>query len=303
LVFIAQVIKMRITGIFLLKEKTTHFLLLLWIFVVIILSPNPGFAKTIFYGVGNDGYFTDVVGIESALFGSIGASTFSSYTYSNLTGSDIYNSTVALKPILTPNDTLVWYYSGHGHFFQDDAYGDETQSGSFALDRYDEAVGLQGNSDWLSDDELAGAFYSLADTTARILTIVDMCYAGGLVGGTDDLNTVSGLTFLGSSSELQASYYFLNDSYSLFTDSLISGLSSWTADSDNDGILMASEWYQYAYDTTVSSMESQHPVFYGKDMIIASQTTTPVPLPGAFILLGSGLFAILIRRRIENKRL
>lgn len=59
---------------------------------------------------------------------------------------------------------MVWYYSGHGHFFADDSLKDETRQGSSVLDEYDEAVGLQGNSDWLSDDELAGALHQLADT-------------------------------------------------------------------------------------------------------------------------------------------
>ena len=55
---------------------------------------------------------------------------------------------------------------------------------------------MQGNSDWLSDDGLAGAFNSLSDTTADIITIVDMCYAVGLVGGTSDLNTVPELSYI-----------------------------------------------------------------------------------------------------------
>ena len=293
---------MRIVEFFHLKNKGLRFFLFSRIFIFILLWPNPGLAKTIFYGVGNDGYFTDVSGIETALSDSIGADRFSSFTYSNLAGTDIFNSTVALKPLLTPADTLVWYYSGHGGFFPDDVAGDETQSGSLALDSYDEAMGLQGNSDWLSDDKLATALDSLAGTTAGILTIVDMCYAGGLVGGTSDLNSVSGLTFFGSSSELEFSYFFSNDSYSLFTDSLISGLSNWTADSDNDGILMASEWFHYSYDATVASIDSQHPVFYGEDMMIASQTPTPVPLPGTIFLLGSGLLSLRLGRKFKKEK-
>ncbi len=285
-----------------IKKKRSQFALYFGIVVAILLSPNSGTAKTIFYGVGNDGYFEDVIGIESALSGAIGSDAFSSYTYSNLAGSDIYNSTVALKAFLHPDDTLIWYYSGHGHFFPDDFLGDETQSGTLALDSYDEALGLQGNSDWLSDDQLAGALNNLADTTAGILTIADMCYAGGLVGGSSDLNTVAGLTFFGSSSELDLSYAFSNDSYSLFTDSLINGLANWSADSDSDGTLWASEWFQYSYDGTVASFESQQPVFFGEDMIIASQTSTPVPLPGTAFLLGAGLLPLLIRKRFEKEK-
>ena len=102
------------------KKMRSQFALYFWIVAAILFLPNPGPAKTIFYGVGNDGYFADVIGIESALSGVIGSDSFSSYTYSNLAGRDIFNSTVALKPFLTPEDTLIWYYSGHGHFFPDD---------------------------------------------------------------------------------------------------------------------------------------------------------------------------------------
>jgi hypothetical protein len=293
---------MRIIEYFHFKKMRSQFALYFGIVVAILLSPNPGTAKTIFYGVGNDGYFEDVIGIESALSDAIGSDAFSSYTYSNLSGGDIYDSTIALQPFLTPDDTLVWYYSGHGNFFPDDSLGDETSSGSFALDSYDEALGLQGNSDWLSDDQLAGALNNLADTTAGILTIADMCYAGGLVGGIGDLNTVSGLTFFGSSSELGLSYAFSSDSYSLFTDSLISGLASWSADSNSDGILWASEWFQYSHSATVGSLELQQPVFYGEDLIIASQMPTPVPLPGTVFLLGTGILSLLIRKRFENEK-
>ena len=281
-----------------LRKKRIKFLLLLQVVVSILIFPDPGRAKTVFYGVGNDGYFSDVVGIETALTSAIGTDAFSSYTYSDLTGNDIYNSTVALQPFLTPGDTLIWYYSGHGNFFPDDSLGDETQSESSALDSYDEAMGLQGNSNWLRDDELAAALDYLADSTSGILTIADMCYAGGLVGGASDLNTVSGLSFFGSSSELELSYAFLSDSYSLFTDSLINGLANLTADSNDDGTLLASEWFQYSYDATVDSLVSQHPLFYGEDMIIASQAPTPVPLPGTAFLLGTGFFLLLIRGKV-----
>jgi hypothetical protein len=284
-----------------LRNKHVKFFLFSQVFKALLLLPDTGLGETIFYGVGNDGYFTDVIGIETALSGSIGTGTFSSYTYSDLTGSEIYNSTAALKTVLAPGDTLLWYYSGHGYFFPDDSLGDETQTGSFAFDSYDEAIGLQGDGDWLSDDKLAEAFSSLAGTNSGILAIVDMCYAGGLVGGTTDLNTVPGLSFFGSSSELELSYFISSDSYSLFTDSLINGLSNWAADSDNDGTIWASEWFQYSYDATVDSLAWQHPVFHGEDMMIALQTPTPVPLPGTVYLLGTGILSLLMRKKFGSK--
>ena len=288
---------MRIVKFYNFKKRCLQFALIFMAVAAMLSIPPVGIAKTVFYGVGNDGYFNDVVGIETALSRSIGADDFISYAYANLSGNNIYNTTLALRPLLTGDDTLVWYYSGHGGYISDDAAGDETRSGSTALDSYDEVIGLQGDRDWLSDDELAGALNSLADTASDVLVIADMCYAGGLVGGTDDLNTASGLTFFGSSSELEPSYSFASDPYSLFTDSLINGLSNWAADSDRDGILLASEWFQYSYDLTVDSWGVQQPVYFGEDLMIASQTPAPVPIPGTVFLLATGLFPLWLRRK------
>ena len=293
---------MQMTNLIFLKVKNNSVLKYFGIFIVIFLFTNPGQAKTIFYGVGNDGYFADVTGLETALSLSIGADAFSSYTYSNLAGSEIYNSTVSLQPFLAPQDTLVWYYSGHGDFLPDDIAGDETQAGSQALDSYDEAIGLLGSGDRLTDDNLATALNSLAGTTNNILAIVDMCYAGGMIGGTSDLNTISNLTFFGSSTEQELSYSFANDPYSLFTSSLINGLTDWTADSDHDGILMASEWFQFSYTDTVGALGYQHPIFYGDDLIIASQPPAPVPIPGTIILLGSGMISLFIGKKFRKKQ-
>ena len=293
--------KMQMTNLIFPKENNNSVLKYFGIFIVIFLFTNPGQSKTIFYGVGNDGYFADVTGLETALSLSIGADVFSSYTHSNLAGSEIYNSTISLQPFLAQEDTLVWYYSGHGDFLPDDDAGDETQPGSQALDSYDEAIGLLGSSDRLTDDNLARALNGLAETTGNILAIVDMCYAGGMVGGTSDLNTVSNLTFFGSSTEQELSYSFANDPYSLFTSSLINGLTDWSADSNLDGILMASEWFQYSYTDTVGSLGSQNPIFYGDDMIIASQTPAPVPIPGTVFLLSPGLFLLLLWKNARKK--
>jgi hypothetical protein len=279
------------------KKRWLQFALIFLVVAAMLSIPHLGAAKTVFYGVGNDGYFSDVVGIQTALSSSIGADDFISYAYANLSGNDIYDTTVALSPFLSGDDTLVWYYSGHGGFVPDDVVGDETRSGSTALDSYDEVIGLQGDRDWLTDDELADALNGLVDTTSNLLVIADMCYAGGLVGGTSDLNPASGLTFFGSSSELDSSYSFTSDSYSLFTDSLIDGLSNWAADSDSDGILLTSEWFQYSYDLTVDRLGVQHPVFFGEDLMIASQTPAPVPIPGTVFLLGPGLFSIWLRKK------
>lgn len=94
---------MRIVEFFNSKKKWLQFILLCLTVVAMLSIPPVGVAKTVFYGVGNDGYFNDVVGIETALSRSTGTGEFISYSYANLSGNDIYETTVALRPFLTGN--------------------------------------------------------------------------------------------------------------------------------------------------------------------------------------------------------
>ena len=77
---------MQIFEFFHFKNKCSQFILYFWIVVALLLFPHVGLAKTVFYGVGNDGYFSDVVGMGAALSDAIGSDAFTSYTYSNLAG-------------------------------------------------------------------------------------------------------------------------------------------------------------------------------------------------------------------------
>ncbi|MBU4264282.1 MAG: hypothetical protein KKC76_20720 [Proteobacteria bacterium] len=109
---------------------------------------------------------------------------------------------------------------------------------------------------------------------------------------------MSGLTFLGSSTELEDSYSYDEDSYSIFTQGLINGLIGAAADKNNDSLLMAEEWFNFAYDYTVSNIGKQHPVFWGNDVLIANIST--VPIPGTFWLVGSGIVGL--RLIVKRKR-
>jgi hypothetical protein len=247
--------------------------------------------------VGNDGYVTDLRGVYGALAGLPGMNGLSDqYLRENLDGPAIAASINALVPVVQPGDTLIWFYSGHGGWQYDGAERDETAVGSAALDRYDETIGLRYGTSPLTDDGLAQAFSTLAASGGNIITIFDACYAGGFVGGVRDLNSVEGLTFLGSSTEVEDSYSYDEDPYSIFTQGLINGLSGTAADSNSDGLLMAGEWFDFAYGFTTGSVSRQHPVFLGNDVLIGE--VSPVPLPGAVWLLGSGLAGLkLLARR------
>jgi len=275
-------------------------LLFLLLFNMALLSVVQTEAATFFAGVGNDGYISDVKGLHGAIARLPGLNDLSDqYLHENLDGPALATSIAALAPIIQPGDTLIWFYSGHGGWQHDGVEHDEIASGSFALDHYDETIGLRYGDNSLSDDGLAQAFSGLVASGGKIITIMDVCYAGGFIGGVDDLNSIPGLIFFGSSTELEDSYSYDEDQYSIFTQGLISGLSERVADSNDDGLLMAGEWFDFAYDYTVGNVSGQHPVLKGGDALIAD--ITPVPVPGALWLLGSGLVACgLMRRRKQD---
>lgn len=265
--------------------------------ICLLWRPPVCASATIFAGVGNDGYFRDLQGVYTTLNGVTPLNSGNSL-HENLPGSAIAESVLSLQSVLQPDDMLIWYYSGHGGWQYDGSEHDETATGSFAKDNYDESVGLLYGSDSLTDDELSQAFLSLSSTGSRIVTIFDACYAGGFIGGANDLNRVPGLTFLGSSGELEDSYSYDDQPYSIFTQGLIDGLIDFSADLDDDGLLMASEWFGFASDYTVGSVNNQHPVLWGADVLIAG--VSAVPLPGAFWLLGGGLAGLFSLKRKSN---
>lgn len=262
-----------------------------------LLFPVQADAYTFFAGVGNDGYITDVRGMYDALAGLPALGGLSdAYIHQNLDGPALFASITGMAPIIHPGDTLVWFYSGHGGWQYDGADHDETAGGSLALDGYDETIKLSYGASPVTDDRLAQAFLDLALTGATLITIFDACYAGGFVGGTHDLNSVAGLVFFGSSSELEDSYSYGEASYSIFTQGLINGLSAGAADRNGDSLIMAGEWFDYAYDYTVASVDGQHPVFYGNDVLISA--ISAVPLPGTLWLLGSAIVGLgLVKKR------
>ncbi|MBU4264283.1 MAG: hypothetical protein KKC76_20725 [Proteobacteria bacterium] len=129
-------------------QKKCVFLLLLT-----FALPSKAQAAVIFSGVGNDGYFSDVQGVFDTLSTLPGLSTLSDqYLYGNLSGSAISASVTSLSPLLNQGDTLIWYYSGHGGWKYDGADHDESATGSFATDSYDEVIGLRYDTDTLTDD-------------------------------------------------------------------------------------------------------------------------------------------------------
>ena len=262
-----------------------------------MLSTAKAWAANVFAGVGNDGYFHDVQGLYAALRNVPDWSGIKDdYLHENLSGTEIKDSITGLQTILQPDDTLIWFYSGHGGTVAD-ANGDETAFGSFAADGVDETVGLVRQTDQLSDDDLSRTFLSLTQATgSRVITIFDTCYAGGFIGGTSDLSSVPGLVFFGSSTEVENSYAFKDQPYSIFTQGLINGLENLQADFDKNGELLAGEWFDFAADYTLGLVEKQHPVFRDNENVTVSKQS-PVPLPASFWFPVFGVASLIMVRR------
>lgn len=264
----------------------------LFVIVLILIGLSvPSYSATWFVGTGNDGYLNDVEGIYAALSQSYGVQGITnSFIYEDQSGTAIENQIYGLKNSIQKGDLIFWYYSGHGSYADDDNQ-DETSQNSNALNEYDEVIGLSNQSDLVTDDDLATAFKTLSSIGATIITLFDTCYAGGFIGGSNDLNSVPDLIFFGSSTERQESYAYTNQPYSIFTQGLISGLENFNADLDNDGIILASEWFDFSYGYTTSNVSMQHPVFWGDGYAVITSMNS-VPSPESFLLLASGLLGL-----------
>jgi hypothetical protein len=127
----------------------------------------------------------------------------------------------SIKAILTnmdvrPQDTLVFYFSGHGGYF---ASGNEPG----VLIKGIENTGseyLQVGKDIWSDDDLVNFFATDAQLRlARKVFILDACYSGGF--RPDMLNGLSNWSLLAAASESETALGDENDGHGIFTDEMI----------------------------------------------------------------------------------
>ncbi len=263
--------------------------------------PSSVFSATIFVGIGNDGYFHDVEGMLGAISSGLQMDGgLQSHVFKDGEGSEILRVIRDINSIFHSGDTMIWYYSGHSRRVKDTDH-DETGPDSWAASSYDETIGLRNHPDRITDDELSLAFSAIASKNVRIITIFDTCYAGGFVGGEKDLNSVNGLTFMGSSGEKEDSFSISGQPYSVFTQGLINAIADASGDYDGNGILSTGEWLSYAsiyVDSTIVS-DQQHPApLYGPDVAVGR--FVPVPLPVAAFLLATG-FGLLVMGRAVHK--
>lgn len=238
-----------------------------------------------FLGVGNDGYYTDVTGIYSAYvrLPNPSATPIHPRLLSDRSGSTILSDITWLATNARPGDLAIFYYSGHGGTTYDSSR-DETSV--WPRNSSDETIGRL--SSWVTDDQIATAIGGI-DEGVPVVTIFDSCYAGGMVGGREDLNVLPNVFVMMSSREDQVSYG--GYPYSRFTQELISGLGSGLpADSSRDGSITFGEWFDYAY----ARVWGQTPQCFDAGNL---GSLPLIPEPGTALILALGCLGLLRRRR------
>jgi peptide/nickel transport system substrate-binding protein len=143
-----------------------------------------------------------------------------------------------------PNDFFLFYYSGHGSYYNDANYEPPP-----APNPAEELLYASKYPRALTDDSLTDCFRKF-DPNAEKVAILDCCYAGGFWNGSDegDLERVQGTALLASVPEDKQS-----PESSDFTNALVQGMNRTTgrapADADGNGEVTVSEWFDYAEKT------------------------------------------------------
>jgi len=259
--------------------------------LVVGLLPASALAEYWFLGIGNDGYIKaegkDINGLHTTIMLAPNwqAATVNSNILADREGSQILGDLGWLAGA-GPGDLAVFFYSGHGSA-TGDVNGDELAG--WAIDSPDETIGLLAG-DWCSDDQIAAGL-SAVNPAVPLVLIFDCCYAGGMVGGLDDLNSLPNLYVMMSSLENESSYG--GDPYSEFTQQLVNGITpaggAWPADANADQAVTLDEWFAYA----LANCTDQTPVKY--DSGLGDLNIVYVPAPASAPLLAAGAAGLLGR--------
>lgn len=267
--------------------------LLLAAALLVALTASAAEARDVwFLGIGNDGFFSDAQGIynEFSPHWTAGGDTVNSNLLADRDGPTLIGDLAWLTSNAGAGDLAVFYYSGHSATVAD-ANGDEALG--TALTANDETVGLQSGGN-ATDDQVADALAGI-HPDASLLVMFDTCFAGGFVGGTQDLDTINTLLFLGGSLETENS--FSGSPYSRFTNSLVDTVratpNGWAADADTDGMLTFDELFGHAAAITIG----QTPVAYTAGGASGDYAVFVTPEPATIVLLAAGIVPLVFRRR------
>jgi hypothetical protein len=181
----------------------------------------------------------------------------------NATCAGVLGTMHALASTVTPDDPVLFYFSGHG-----DPPTATRQGSSLLPYDFDQVTG----ANVLTADALASAWGAVP--SLRKLAIVDACYSGGLAlakaatGGRsrldsqllDRLASGRGSVALSSSRLSETSLILGGDPTSLFTKHLVAGLRG-AAGHDGEGFIRVFDLFTYVAVSVRQEMPQQHPVY------------------------------------------
>jgi len=164
-------------------------------------------------------------------------------TDSEASKSNISNDIVSTVAKLQPEDTLLFYFSGHGLLTNDISY----------IAPYD--ADLNNIETFISEIEL---FQWLKESkTEKVLLVFDHCFSGAYIA-------YRRFFVMTASKKYEYSYEFSNIGHGLFTYYFLKGMENKRADVTGDGIVTFSEMFYYVERNVTNSVYDQHPQFLGK---------------------------------------
>jgi hypothetical protein len=177
-------------------------------------------------------------------------------TLTDPTTNDLQKGIISLLADARSEDTLLFYYSGHGKL---------AQTGGLRLCARDtEERFLNANSvpvRWIKEQ---------IDSTkaARVILVLDCCYSGLAAGAfkgdvvsaiRDAVGSGKGKFVVTSSSATELSIELAGDRNSLFTKWLVHGLDTFEADANNDDVITLDELVDYASEKVKGERSEQRP--------------------------------------------
>ena len=213
--------------------------------ILVGISDYPGSSNDLNY------CHSDVLGIRDLLASNLyfPSNQTTIFINSSATGLAIYNAVMALKYVTTSEDTIVFFYSGHG----------DRDAVSEYLVPYDGFF-----NPMIKDIELASWFNQLS--FKRLYILIDACFSGGIIEHFTDPSVVG----LSSCNKDELSYESGTLKHGVFTAMVIDAFTrdgnfQYCHDSDGDGrmdfvfevfpfVKNSSDAYYLSYNITVTTM-------------------------------------------------
>ncbi len=248
----------------------------------------------------------DAQSLGATLSGMWGESHVKVLTDSQATKAAIQSAIATwLDPLEDAGDTTVFYFSGHGSYWDDESPMDEADGWEETILPCDARTTSDIND--IRDDELTGWLGDLE--SARQVVILDSCFSGGFAENSErgesapsaaDLSeglsrdlSRDGRVTLAACADYESSLENAYLEHGVFTYYVLSAFDDLeAADSDDNDEVSAEEIFDYAEPRTVDYEPDQHPVMndgYAGDLgvfgtctitIDASPRVSPVTLDG-----------------------